>query len=217
MQEAVLAFGLAILAVGVAVFLRMRRSSRDVSYEIDAIVEEFQNNGSRLAALEQRARQLEKERRCREKLEEECREKRARDVSFGFGQKVQGHPKIELPVSPESSPAGPAFPLPLPNREEFRAAIWLAEMATQDSARATSARYLCDLFSATSYATVVDSDQLGRYDVSVTFGGLNDEELQTVATIGFRSHGFRNLTADEVRTLAAITRMEEFRREDRFL
>jgi hypothetical protein len=90
-------------------------------------------------------------------------------------------------------------------------------MATQDSARATSARDLCNLFAATSYATVVDSDQPGRYNVSVTFGGLNDEELQTVATIGFRSHGFRNLTADEVRTLAAITRMEEFRREDRFL
>jgi hypothetical protein len=63
----------------------------------------------------------------------------------------------------------------------------------------------------------VDSDQPGRYNVSVTFGGLNDEELQTVATIGFRSDGFRNLTADEVTTLAAITRMEEFRREDRFL
>lgn len=64
---------------------------------------------------------------------------------------------------------------------------------------------------------MVDSDQPGSYNVSVTFGGLNDEELQTVAAIGFRSDGFRNLTADEVTTLAAITRMEEFRREDRFL
>jgi len=63
----------------------------------------------------------------------------------------------------------------------------------------------------------VDCDQSRRYNVSVTFGGLNDEELQTDATIGFRSDGFRNLTADEVTTLAAITRMEEFRREDRFL
>ncbi|PYT41325.1 MAG: hypothetical protein DMG45_13650 [Acidobacteria bacterium] len=63
----------------------------------------------------------------------------------------------------------------------------------------------------------MDCDQSRRYNVSVTFGGLNDEELQTVATIGFRSDGFRNLTADEVTTLAAITRMEEFRREDRFL
>jgi hypothetical protein len=63
----------------------------------------------------------------------------------------------------------------------------------------------------------VDSDQAGRYNVSVTFGGLNDEELQTVTTIGLRSDGFRDLTADEVTTLAAITRMEEFRREDRFL
>ena len=90
-------------------------------------------------------------------------------------------------------------------------------MATKDSAQATSARYLRNLFSATSYATVVDSDEPGLYNVSVTFGGLNDEELQTVATIAFRSHGFRNLTADDVRTLAAITLMEEFRREDRFI
>ena len=87
------------------------------------------------------------------------------------------------------------------------------------SSQATSALApdLRNLFSATSYATVVDSDEPGRYNVSVTFGGLNVEELQTVATIGFRSHGFRNLTADDVKTLAAITRMEEFRREDRFL
>ena len=79
------------------------------------------------------------------------------------------------------------------------------------------ARDLCNLFSATSYATVVDGDQPERYNVSVTFGGLNDEELQRVATIDLLSHGFRNLTADEVTTLATITRMEEFRREDRFL
>lgn len=58
---------------------------------------------------------------------------------------------------------------------------------------------------------MVDGDQPGGYNVSVTFGGLNDEELRTVATITFRSHGFRNLTADDVRTLAAITPMEEFR------
>jgi hypothetical protein len=64
---------------------------------------------------------------------------------------------------------------------------------------------------------VVDGDQPTRYNVSPTFGRLNDEELQTVATIGFRTHGFHNLTADEVMTLATITRMEEFRREDRFL
>ena len=64
---------------------------------------------------------------------------------------------------------------------------------------------------------MADSDEPTRYNVSATFSGLNYEELQTVATIGFRSHGFHNLTADDVRTLAAITRMEEFRREDRFL
>jgi hypothetical protein len=64
------------------------------------------------------------------------------------------------------------------------------------------------------YATVVDGDQPKRSNVSVTFGGLNDEELQRVAAIGLRAHGFRNLAADEVMTLATITRMEEFRRED---
>jgi hypothetical protein len=85
------------------------------------------------------------------------------------------------------------------------------------SSKTSSARDLCNLFSATSYVTVVDGDQPKRYNVSVTFGGLNEEELQSVATIGLRSHGFRNLTADEVTTLATITRMEEFRREDRFL
>ena len=80
-----------------------------------------------------------------------------------------------------------------------------------------SARDLCNLFSRTSDATVVHGDQRGSYYVSVTFGGLNDEELQAVAAILFRSHGFRCVTADDVRTLAAITRMGEFRREDRFL
>ena len=89
---------------------------------------------------------------------------------------------------------------------------WRSSQATS-----ASARDLCNLFSATSYATVADSDEPTRYNVSATFSGLNYEELQTVATIGFRSHGFHNLTADDVRTLAAITRMEEFRREDRFL
>lgn len=85
------------------------------------------------------------------------------------------------------------------------------------SPKASSARYLCNFFSATSYATVVDGDQPRRYNVSVTLGGLNDEELQKVAAISSRRHSFRNLTANEVKTLAAITRMEEFRREDRFL
>lgn len=89
-------------------------------------------------------------------------------------------------------------------------------MATQDGAQA-SARDLRYLFSATSEATVIDGDQPGRYNVSVIFGGLNNEELQTVVIIAFRSHGYSNLTADDVRTLAAITRMEEFRREDRFI
>ena len=56
---------------------------------------------------------------------------------------------------------------------------------------------------------------VGRDNVSVTLGRLNDEELRTIATIALRSNGFRNLTGDDVRTLAATTRMEEFRREDR--
>jgi len=71
------------------------------------------------------------------------------------------------------------------------------------------------LLAATSNATVVHGDKPRRYHVSVTFGRLNDEELGTVATIGSRSHGFRNLTADDAKTLAAITRMEQFRRENR--
>jgi hypothetical protein len=90
-------------------------------------------------------------------------------------------------------------------------------LCSVQAAQATTARYLRNLFSATSYANVVDGEEPGRYNVSVTFGGLNDEELQKVAKISFRSHGFRNLTANQVKTLAAITRMEEFRREDRFL
>ena len=90
-------------------------------------------------------------------------------------------------------------------------------LRSAQDAQATSARYLRNLFSATSYANVVDGDKPGRYNVSATFGGLNDEELHSVAAIGFRRDGFRNLTAHEVKTLAAITRMEEFRREDRFL
>ena len=85
------------------------------------------------------------------------------------------------------------------------------------TALARSAHDLGNLFSATSYATVVASSEPGRYNVSATFAGLNKEERKVVATIRLRSHGFRNLTADEVKTLAAITRMEEFRREDRFL
>lgn len=64
---------------------------------------------------------------------------------------------------------------------------------------------------------MIDGDQRGCYYVSGTFNELNDEELQAVAAIHFRSHGFDNVTPDDVRPLAAITRMEEFRREDRFL
>jgi len=88
---------------------------------------------------------------------------------------------------------------------------------TVTDARSKTACELCGLFSRTSYATVADGDERGRYYVSATFGGLNDEELQAVAAICFRSHGLRNVTADDVLTLAAITRMEEFRREHRVL
>ena len=92
--------------------------------------------------------------------------------------------------------------------------LGLTDMA---ATRDTSARDLRNLFSRTSDATVTDGDQGGCYNVAVTFGGLNNQELQAVAAILFRTHGFHNVTADDVRTLAAITRMEEFRREDRFL
>jgi len=96
--------------------------------------------------------------------------------------------------------------------------VWPRTLGLPDMApRDASTRDLRNLFSKTSDATVVDGDQHGCYYVSVTFGGLNDEELHAVAAIYRRSHGLRNVTADEVRTLAAITRMEEFRREDRFL
>jgi type II secretory pathway pseudopilin PulG len=55
MEEALFAFGPAILAVAVAVFLRMRTSRREAREEIAA----FQK---RKAAIEQRARQLQQER-----------------------------------------------------------------------------------------------------------------------------------------------------------
>ncbi|HET8925678.1 MAG TPA: hypothetical protein VFN26_22030 [Candidatus Acidoferrum sp.] len=55
MAEALFAFGPAILAVAVAVFLRMRTSRREAREEIAA----FQN---RKAAIEQRARRLQQER-----------------------------------------------------------------------------------------------------------------------------------------------------------
>ena len=104
---------------------------------------------------------------------------------------------------------------PPPEQDHRRFVLGITEIATQDSAPAEPAWDLYRLFGATSNATVVHGDQPGRYNVSVTLGRLNDEELRTIATIAFRSNGFRNLTADDVRALAAITRMEEFRREDR--
>jgi hypothetical protein len=59
MDEALLIFGPAILAVGVAVFLRMRRNRREASEEIIAL-------GKKVAALEQRTRDFELERRLSE-------------------------------------------------------------------------------------------------------------------------------------------------------
>ena len=105
--------------------------------------------------------------------------------------------------------------VPPPEHDHRRFVLGIDEMATQDSAPAEPAWDLYCLFGATSKATVVHGDQPGRYSVSVTFGRLNDEELRTIATIAFRSKGFRNLTADDGRTLAAIIRMQEFRQEDR--
>lgn len=59
MDEALLIFVPAILAVGVAVFLRMRTNRREASEEIIAL-------GKKVAALEQRTRDFELERRLSE-------------------------------------------------------------------------------------------------------------------------------------------------------
>ncbi len=111
MEEAVFAFGLATLAVGMAmaVFLGMRRRSRDASDEIATLQK-------KVAALKQRNRQLEQEPPLRGK-----------SASHPFGQKVPGNPRTEpdwhQPVSREAPPNRPAFSEPPQNGEELAMAM----------------------------------------------------------------------------------------------
>lgn len=104
---------------------------------------------------------------------------------------------------------------PSPGEDHRRIVLERAKTAKPDNAPPEPAWDLDCLFRAALNATVVHGDQPGRYNLSFPFCGLNDEELRTIATIAFRSNGFRNLTADDGRTLAAIIRMQEFRQDDR--
>ena len=93
MDEALLTFGLAILAVGVAVFLRMRRNRRQTSEEIIAL-------HKKVAALDQRTRDLELERRLTE-------------LRAGCSVPAEISPKMESdraqPVPPAAAPNQSAF------------------------------------------------------------------------------------------------------------
>ena len=102
-----------------------------------------------------------------------------------------------------------------PGGDHRRIVLEKAKTATQDNAPPEPAWDLGCLFRAALNATVVHGDQPGRYNPSFPFCRLNDEELRTIATIAFRSKGFRKLTADDARTLEAITCMAQFREEDR--
>ena len=103
-----------------------------------------------------------------------------------------------------------------PGEDHRRIVLERAKTATQDKAPPEPAWDDLDcLFRAALNATVVHGDQPGRYNLSFPFCGLNDEERRTIAKIAFRSNGFRSLTADDGRTLAAIICMEQFRQEDR--
>ena len=103
---------------------------------------------------------------------------------------------------------------PSPGQDYRRLVLGRAKTATQDNAPPEPAWDLDCLARAALKATVVHGDQPGRYNLSFPFCGLNDEELRTIATIAFRSNDFRNLTADDVRTLQAIIRMQQFRQDD---
>lgn len=104
---------------------------------------------------------------------------------------------------------------PSPGEDYRRFVLERAKTAKQDNAPPKPSWSLDCLFRAVSNATVVHGDQPGRYKLPFPFGGLNDEELRTIATISFRSSGFRNLTANDLRTLDSIIRMQEFRQDDR--
>ena len=94
MDEALLIFGPAILAVGVAVFLRMRRNSREASEEIIALQK-------KVTALVQRTRDLELERRLSE-------------LRVGCSVPSKSSPKMESdqpqPVPLAATPKEPVFP-----------------------------------------------------------------------------------------------------------
>ena len=93
MEEVLLTFVAAILAVGVAVFLRLRRSRREASEEIIALQK-------KVATLDNRTRDLELERRLSE-------------LRVGCPVPVESSPKIESdrpqPVPPAATPKKPAF------------------------------------------------------------------------------------------------------------
>lgn len=73
------------------------------------------------------------------------------------------------------------------------------------------------MFGTLAHAKVSVTQVRAVYNVKVDFEKfkLNSEEKQTVSKIAKRSDGFEHVTAKDVRTLAAISRMAEFRAEDR--
>ncbi len=72
------------------------------------------------------------------------------------------------------------------------------------------------MFSTLSKVKVSATRVRENYRVKVDFQRfkLNAEEEDTVASIAQRSHSFEHVAAEDVRTLAAIIRMAEFRAED---
>ena len=112
---------------------------------------------------------------------------------------------------------GPSYivdTIPSPGQDYQRLVLERAETATQDNAPPEPAWDLDCLVRAFPKATVVHGDQPGHYKLPFPFNGLNDEELRIIATIAFRSNGFRNLTAQDLWTLGAIIRMQQFRQDD---
>lgn len=73
------------------------------------------------------------------------------------------------------------------------------------------------MFGPLAHAKVSVTQVRAVYNVKVDFERftLNFDEQRTVAKIAKRSDGFERVTAKDVRTLAAISRMAEFRAEDR--
>lgn len=73
------------------------------------------------------------------------------------------------------------------------------------------------MFGALSNAKVSATRVREVYRVEVDFQRfkLNDDEQDTVARIAQRTQSFERVAAKDVRTLATISRMAEFRAEDR--